>query len=287
MCEDPVSKKRGWRGTFLTSTSERSKRRAVPRREPLAPRDAPGVFLPRHAHIPISTNMVVASVVAAPCAVPARLGARKSYGAAAVRPASGAARVVPRRGAGACPPDLRRPAAATPRGRRARPSLRSFPAREGGRSAPRGPDRARRPTPTAQIRRTSSESVLSLSGRAAPRPFEARRRLRPRAPTRSRTRPLTLSNPLEPSRHLSRRQSRRARPGALRAPVPRRTTFGESAHGGGVGCVVDGVPPKLNITQEELQFELDRRRPSGSRASSPLATRRTRARFYPAAVWTV
>ena len=163
MCEDPVCKKRGWRGTFLTSTSERSKRRAVPRREPLAPRDAPGVFLPRHAHIPISTNMVVASVVAAPCAVPARLGARKSYGAAAVRPASGAARVVPRRGAGACPPDLRRPAAATPRGRRARPSLRSFPAREGGRSAPRGPDRARRPTPTAQIRRTSSESVLSLS----------------------------------------------------------------------------------------------------------------------------
>lgn len=26
------------------------------------------------------------------------------------------------------------------------------------------------------------------------------------------------------------------------------TTFGES-HGGGVGCVVDGVPPRLKITQ--------------------------------------
>lgn len=26
------------------------------------------------------------------------------------------------------------------------------------------------------------------------------------------------------------------------------TTFGES-HGGGVGCVVDGVPPRLHITQ--------------------------------------
>lgn len=26
------------------------------------------------------------------------------------------------------------------------------------------------------------------------------------------------------------------------------TTFGES-HGGGVGCVVDGVPPRLNITK--------------------------------------
>ena len=46
------------------------------------------------------------------------------------------------------------------------------------------------------------------------------------------------------------------------------TTFGES-HGGGVGCVVDGVPPKLNITQEELQFELDRRRPGQSRITTP------------------
>jgi hypothetical protein len=26
------------------------------------------------------------------------------------------------------------------------------------------------------------------------------------------------------------------------------TTFGES-HGGGVGCVVDGVPPRLKVTQ--------------------------------------
>jgi hypothetical protein len=114
-----------------------------PRREPLVPRDAPGVFLPRHAHIPIPTNMVVASAVVAPCAVPARLGARKSYGAAAVRPASGAARVVPRRGAGACPPDLRGPAAATPRGCRARCSLR-YPPRA-GEGAPNPADRRARP----------------------------------------------------------------------------------------------------------------------------------------------
>lgn len=46
------------------------------------------------------------------------------------------------------------------------------------------------------------------------------------------------------------------------------TTFGES-HGGGVGCVVDGVPPRLNITREELQFELDRRRPGQSRITTP------------------
>ncbi|PSC74108.1 chorismate synthase [Micractinium conductrix] len=46
------------------------------------------------------------------------------------------------------------------------------------------------------------------------------------------------------------------------------TTFGES-HGGGVGCVIDGVPPRLHITKEEIQFELDRRRPGQSRITTP------------------
>ena len=30
------------------------------------------------------------------------------------------------------------------------------------------------------------------------------------------------------------------------------TTFGES-HGKSVGCIIDGVPPRLPITQEEIQ----------------------------------
>ena len=42
------------------------------------------------------------------------------------------------------------------------------------------------------------------------------------------------------------------------------STFGES-HGGGVGVVIDGVPPRLPITVEELQTDLDRRRPGQSR----------------------
>ena len=88
------------------------------------------------------------------------------------------------------------------------------------------------------------------------------------------------------------------------------TTFGES-HGGGVGCVIDGVPPRMQITkvgrmppppaaaacaplvaslaclacthrlcigcspngaaglQEEIQFELDRRRPGQSKITTP------------------
>src|SRR4029453_11897688 len=36
------------------------------------------------------------------------------------------------------------------------------------------------------------------------------------------------------------------------------TTFGES-HGGGVGVVVDGCPPRLPIAVEEIQRDLDRR----------------------------
>jgi chorismate synthase len=45
-------------------------------------------------------------------------------------------------------------------------------------------------------------------------------------------------------------------------------TFGES-HGGGVGVVVDGCPPRLAISAEEIQKDLDRRRPGQSRLTSP------------------
>nr|B8HNK4.1 RecName: Full=Chorismate synthase; Short=CS; AltName: Full=5-enolpyruvylshikimate-3-phosphate phospholyase [Cyanothece sp. PCC 7425] len=46
------------------------------------------------------------------------------------------------------------------------------------------------------------------------------------------------------------------------------TTFGES-HGGGVGVVIDGCPPLLEISQAEIQAELDRRRPGQSRITTP------------------
>ncbi|MEP6699636.1 MAG: chorismate synthase [Verrucomicrobiota bacterium] len=41
------------------------------------------------------------------------------------------------------------------------------------------------------------------------------------------------------------------------------TTFGES-HGGAVGVVIDGCPSQLEISTEEIQCELDRRRPGQS-----------------------
>lgn len=46
------------------------------------------------------------------------------------------------------------------------------------------------------------------------------------------------------------------------------TTFGES-HGGAVGVVVDGCPPGIAITEEEIQKELDRRKPGQSSITSP------------------
>ena len=42
------------------------------------------------------------------------------------------------------------------------------------------------------------------------------------------------------------------------------TSFGES-HGPAIGCVVDGCPPGLALTEADIQPELDRRRPGTSR----------------------
>src|ERR1700752_3054720 len=46
------------------------------------------------------------------------------------------------------------------------------------------------------------------------------------------------------------------------------TTWGES-HGGGVGVGVDGCPPQLELTEADIQPDLDRRRPGQSRLVSP------------------
>ena len=46
------------------------------------------------------------------------------------------------------------------------------------------------------------------------------------------------------------------------------TTWGES-HGGGVGVVIDGCPPRLNLTEADIQPDLDRRRPGQSRIVTP------------------
>jgi len=46
------------------------------------------------------------------------------------------------------------------------------------------------------------------------------------------------------------------------------TTFGES-HGGAVGVVIDGCPPNFAISEEEIQKDLDKRKPGQSAITTP------------------
>jgi chorismate synthase len=46
--------------------------------------------------------------------------------------------------------------------------------------------------------------------------------------------------------------------------VFRVTTFGES-HGPAIGCVIDGCPPNIPLTEADIQADLDRRRPGTSK----------------------
>ncbi|AFZ48875.1 chorismate synthase [Dactylococcopsis salina] len=56
--------------------------------------------------------------------------------------------------------------------------------------------------------------------------------------------------------------------GSIFGQLFRISTFGES-HGGGVGVIIDGCPPQLPISTEEIQVELDRRRPGQSKITTP------------------
>ncbi|CCE62508.1 hypothetical protein TPHA_0C03560 [Tetrapisispora phaffii CBS 4417] len=46
------------------------------------------------------------------------------------------------------------------------------------------------------------------------------------------------------------------------------TTYGES-HCKSVGCIVDGIPPGMSLTEEDIQPQLTRRRPGQSKLSTP------------------
>jgi hypothetical protein len=41
----------------------------------------------------------------------------------------------------------------------------------------------------------------------------------------------------------------------------------------GVGCIVDGVPPRMQLTEEDIQIQLDRRRP-GQKGAGSISTGR-------------
>jgi len=46
------------------------------------------------------------------------------------------------------------------------------------------------------------------------------------------------------------------------------STWGES-HGGGVGVVIDGCPPRIDLCEADIQRDLDRRRPGQSEIVTP------------------
>ena len=46
------------------------------------------------------------------------------------------------------------------------------------------------------------------------------------------------------------------------------STFGES-HGPAIGVVLDGVPPNLDLSEQDIQLDLDRRRPGQSDVTTP------------------
>ena len=46
------------------------------------------------------------------------------------------------------------------------------------------------------------------------------------------------------------------------------SSFGES-HGGGVGVIIDGCPPRLELDINEIQNDLNRRRPGQSKITTP------------------
>ena len=68
------------------------------------------------------------------------------------------------------------------------------------------------------------------------------------------------------STHLALVESRELRiveMGSSFGQLFRITTWGES-HGGAVGVVIDGCPPRIELSEEDIQRELDRRRPGQS-----------------------
>ena len=57
-------------------------------------------------------------------------------------------------------------------------------------------------------------------------------------------------------------------PGSSFGSIFKVVTFGES-HGPAIGCVIDGCPPNVDLTEADIQVDLDRRRPGQSSVTTP------------------
>ena len=56
--------------------------------------------------------------------------------------------------------------------------------------------------------------------------------------------------------------------GSIFGSIFKVSTFGES-HGPAIGCVIDGCPPNIELTHDDIQLELDRRKPGQSSVTTP------------------
>src|SRR5438067_8214734 len=68
--------------------------------------------------------------------------------------------------------------------------------------------------------------------------------------------------------YLNRRELSVAQMGSSFGQLFRITSWVES-HGGGVGVVIDGCPPRIELSEADIQRELDRRRPGQSAIVTP------------------
>ncbi|KAJ9545548.1 hypothetical protein OSB04_025255 [Centaurea solstitialis] len=113
--------------------------------------------------------------------------------------------------------------------------------------------------------------VLSSSNQpsrfGSERHSDLRSALLPISTSRRQPRPRTLGAELPDSVRKNVRTEIKA-VGSTYGNYFRVTTFGES-DGGGVGCVVDGCPPRVPLSEADLQVELDRRRPGQNRITTP------------------
>ena len=57
-------------------------------------------------------------------------------------------------------------------------------------------------------------------------------------------------------------------PGSTFGQLFKLSTFGES-HGPAIGVVIDGCPANVELTEADIQFDLDRRRPGQSSVTTP------------------
>ena len=56
------------------------------------------------------------------------------------------------------------------------------------------------------------------------------------------------------------------------------TTWGES-HGPAIGCIIDGCPPNINISEKEIQADMNRRRPGNTKFVSQRRESQTKLKF--------